>query len=76
MSGSNQRPVTIDERYRTLLILWVGLCMSLVIYLAFIHFVPVAPAVNQRLTLILNTAGLIPFAASFLIKQVVIGKAI
>jgi hypothetical protein len=76
MSGPNQRPVTIDERYRTLLILWFGLSVSLIIYLAFIHFVPVAPRPNQTLTLLLSTAGLIPVTASFLIKQVLIGKAI
>ncbi len=76
MSGSNQKSVTIDERYRTLLILWAGLSTSLVIYLAFIQFVPVAAAPNHKLTLLLNTAGLSPIAASFLIKHLLIGKAI
>jgi hypothetical protein len=76
MSGNNQKPVTIDERYRTLLILWAGLSISLVLYLVFIQFVPVALTPNPKLTLLLNTAGLIPVATSFLIKQVLIGKAI
>lgn len=76
MSKADQKPVTVDERYRTLLILWGALCTSLILYLAFIHFVPVAPAPNQKLTLLLNTAGIIPVATSFLIKQVLIGKAI
>ena len=76
MSRNNQRPVSVDERYRTLLILWVGLCMSLIIYLAFIHFMPTVSAPNKKLTLLLNTAGLVPVATSFLIKQVLIGKAI
>ncbi|SRR6266571_61068 len=76
MSRSNQKPVTVDERFRTLLILWVGLSLSLVIYLTFIHFVPVVAAPNQKLTFLLNTAGLIPVATSFLTKQVLIGKAI
>jgi hypothetical protein len=76
MNKTNQKPATIDERYRTLFILWAGLTMSLVLYLAFIQFVPVAAKPNARLTLLLNTAGLIPVGASFLIKQVLIGKAI
>ena len=66
---------TIEMRYRTLLILWFGMSMALVIYLAFILLVPVEPAVNQKLSLMLNTLGLIPAAASFLIKQVLLGKA-
>ena len=74
--AKSQRPVTIDERYRTLLILWVGMCFSLVIFWAFIHLMPSVSAPNQKLTLLLNTAGLIPVATSFLIKQVMIGKAI
>lgn len=76
MSRTDQKLVTVDERYRTLLILWGALCTSLILYLAFIHFVPVLPAPNQKLTFLLNTAGIIPVATSFLIKQVLIGKAI
>ena len=76
MNKTNQKPATIDERYRTLFILWAGLTMSLGLYLAFIQFVPVAAKPNARLTLLLNTAGLIPVGASFLIKQALIGKAI
>jgi len=52
MSRSDQKPVTIDERYRTLMILWAGLSFSLVLYLAFIQFAPVAPAPNPKLTLL------------------------
>jgi len=76
MSRSDQKPVTIDERYRTLMILWAGLSFSLVLYLAFIQFAPVRVTPNPKLTLLLNTAGLLPVAASFLIKQVLIGMAI
>lgn len=68
--------VTIDQRYRTLFILWFGFFMSLVIYLAFIHFLPAKVVPNQKLTLLLNTVGLIPVAASFFIKQILLGKAI
>jgi hypothetical protein len=74
--AKSQRPATIDERYRTLLIIWGALCTSLIFYLGFIYLVPVVAMPNQKLTLLLNTAGLIPVTASFLIKQVLIGKAI
>jgi hypothetical protein len=73
--SSNQKPVTVDDRYRTLCILWAGLSLSLVLYLVFIQFVPVAARPNAKVTLLLNTAGLIPVAASFLFKQALIGKA-
>jgi hypothetical protein len=76
MNKTNPKQVTIDERYRTLFILWAALTMSLGLYLAFIQFVPVAAKPNPRLTLLLNTAGLIPVGASFLIKRVLIDKAI
>ena len=75
MKATDPGPANIDERYRTLLVLWFAICMSLVGYLAFIHFLPVKPAVNQKLTLMLNTLGLIPVAISFLVKQVLLAKA-
>ena len=76
MNGTDPKPVSIDQRHRTLLILWLGMLMSLVMYLVFIYLAPVAPAPNQKLTLVLNTAGLVPVAASFLIKQILLGKAV
>jgi len=76
MRKADQKPVTVDERFRTLLILWGALCISLFLYLALIHFLPAPSTPNQKLTLLLNAAGLIPVAASLLIKQVLIGKAI
>jgi hypothetical protein len=76
MNQTNSQPVTIDQRYRTLIILWFGIFMSLVIYLVFIHFLPAKVVPNQKLTLLLNSLGLIPVATSFLIKQVLLGRAI
>jgi hypothetical protein len=70
-------PVSIEERHRTLLILWFAICMSLTImYFAFIYLATVTPAPNPKLTLLLNTVGLIPVAASFLIKQILLEKAV
>ena len=70
------QPVSIDQRLRTLLVLWFAMFMSLVMWLVFIHLVPVEPVPNQRLSLILNTVILIPVSASFLVKQVLLGKAV
>lgn len=76
MNQNSPKSGTIDQRHRTLLVLWFGISMSLVIYLVFIHVLPVKVVPNQRLTLLLNTLGLIPVAASFLIKRVLLDKAI
>ena len=67
---------TIEERLRTLFILWFAMCVSLSMYLVFIYVAPVAPAPNPKLTLLLNTVGLIPVAASFLVKQILLAKAV
>ena len=69
-------PASIEERHRTLFILWFAMCMSLIMYLVFIYLAPVEPAANRKLTLLLNTVGLIPVAASFLIKQILLEKAV
>ena len=69
-------PASIEERHRTLFILWFAMCMSLIMYLVFIYLAPVEPAPNRKLTLLLNTFGLIPVAASFLIKQILLEKAV
>lgn len=75
MQNTDLKTVTIDERYRTLFILWFAMLMSLVMYLVFIYLAPVEPRPNQKITLLLNTVGLIPVAASFLVKQILMGKA-
>ena len=66
---------SIEERHRTLFILWFAMCMSLIMYLVFIYLAPVEPAPNPKLTLLLNTVGLVPVAASFLIKQILLERA-
>ena len=62
-------PVGIEDRHRTLFILWFAMCISLIMYLVFIYVAPVAPAPNPKLTLLLNTVGLIPVTASFLVSR-------
>ena len=75
MQSSDPKPATIDERLRTLFILWFAMLMSPVMFLVFIYVSPVASSPNQKITLLLNTLGLIPVAGSFLVKQILLGKA-
>lgn len=76
MNGNNPGTVTIEQRHRTLLIVWFALCMSFVMYLVMIRIAPARLAENAKLTLVLNTIGLIPVATSFLVKQILLGKAV
>jgi hypothetical protein len=66
----------IDARYRTLLILWFAICMSVLILLVVINFTPVPAAANRQLTLVLNSGGIVPVALSFLLKQRVLAKSV
>lgn len=66
----------IDARYRTLLILWFAICMSVLMFLVIIHFSPVETAENRQLTLALNSLGAVPVALSFLLKQRALAKSV
>jgi len=66
----------INERYRTLLILWFAMCMSVLMFLVVIGFTPVRAAENRQLTLALNSLGIVPVALSFLLKQKALAKSI
>ena len=66
----------IDARYRTLLILWFAICMSVLMFLALTRLAPVAAVENRNLTLALNSLGLLPVALSFLIKQRALAKSV
>src|SRR5258706_3400654 len=74
MSDANQPD--IDARYRTILILWAAICMSVVMFLVVIYLNPIAAAANRRLTTVLNTLGIMPVALSFLLKQRGLAKAV
>ena len=58
----------LNARYRTLLILWFAICMSVLLFLVLIYMSPVVAAENRNLTLALNSIGLVPVALSFLLK--------
>jgi len=66
----------LDARYRTLLILWFALTMSVLMYLLFVQMTTVVVNPNQKLSLALNTLGLVPVALSFLIKQKILDRSV
>ena len=66
----------LDARYRTLLILWFAICMSVLMFMVVIYLSPVVVAENPKLTLALNSLGLLPVALSFLLKQRALAKSV
>ena len=66
----------IDGRYRTLLILWFAICMSVLMFLALTRLASVGAVENRNLTLALNSMGLLPVALSFLLKQRTLAKSV
>lgn len=65
----------IETRYRTILILWFAMMMSVVIFAVMTTFVPGTAPANPRLSLILNCGGIVPLALSFVLKSQVLSKA-
>ncbi len=65
-----------DARYRTLLILWFALTMSVLMYLLFVQLTMAEVDPNQKLSLALNTLGLVPVALSFLFKQKILERSV
>ena len=66
----------IDGRYRTMLTLWFAMSMSIVLWLVLIHFAAATNPVNLRLGFLLICLALVPMSSSFLVKQILVGKAI
>ena len=66
----------IAARYQILLILWFAMCMSIAFFIVLSYFVAISPSGNSSLGLILESATVVPFALSFLVKQQVLGKAL
>jgi hypothetical protein len=60
---------TIEIRYRTLFILWFAMCMSVLMFLVLVQFTPAPIEGDLRLSLILNSIGIVPVGISFLLKQ-------
>lgn len=66
---------SIEGRYQTLLILWLSITMSVAIFFGIALFMPVTRIGDARISVILNCAGLIPLALSFLLKSQILNKA-
>ena len=73
---TDRNQTNLDARYRTLLILWFALAMSVLMYLLFVQMTTVEINPNQKLSLALNTLGLVPVALSFLIKQKLLDRSV
>ena len=57
MNKTQLETPTIEQRHRTLLIIWFTLLMSLMLYLFVIRMMGVTPQENSKLTLILKLLG-------------------
>jgi len=67
---------SVAVRYRTLLTLWIGMMMSIVIWFVLTRWLEVRNPENPQLGLLLICFGFVPMSSSFLVKQVLVGKAI
>src|SRR6185295_16678971 len=76
MPSNDSNQTNIALRHRTLLTLWFAMTMSIVLWVVLIRIVASTNPVNQRLGLLLVCLGLVPMSLSFLVKQILIGKAI
>ncbi len=81
MQPDNSNDPAVDARYRTMLTLWFAMLMSVVMYAVFVLLANVrffAPpvAANEKLSLLLVLAGASSVALSFLIKELMLSKAI
>ena len=71
----NDQP-DIEARYRTLLILWFAICMSVLVFFALTRLAPVAAIENTTRALAFSSLGLVPVALSFLLKQRALAKSV
>jgi hypothetical protein len=76
MQSIDPNQANIALRYRTLLTLWFAMAMSLAMWLVLIRLAAVRNAVNQKLGLLLICLSLVPMSLSFLVKQIMLTKAI
>ena len=67
---------SVAVRYRTLLTLRIGMMMSIVIWFVLTRWLEVRNPENPQLGLLLICFSFVPMSSSFLVKQVLVGKAI
>lgn len=63
-------------RYRTIFILWFAIIMSVLMFLVLVQFTPNRESGDLKLSLLLNSAGIVPLGISFLLKQRILGQAV
>jgi hypothetical protein len=76
MKPINPNQPTIEMRYRTILILWFAIAMSVLMFLVLTQFTPNRENGDLKLSLILNGAGIVPLGLSFLLKQRILEQAV
>ena len=76
MQPIDQSQPNIDGRYRTLLVLWAAMFLSVLSFLLFINLSTVTPVDNPKLSLALNAIGIVPVTLSFVFKITILRKAI
>lgn len=76
MKPNDPNQISVDMRYRNLLILWFAMCMSVVMFMVLIQVSPRGAVENRTLTIALNTLGIVPVALSFLLKQRMLNKSV
>lgn len=67
---------TIDMRYRTILVLWFAIVMSVLMFLVLAQFTPTRETGDLKLSLMLNGAGIVTLGISFLLKQRILEQAV
>lgn len=72
----NPNQPTIEMRYRTIFILWFAIVMSVLMFLVLAQFTPNRENGDLKLSLILNSAGIVPLGMSFLLKQRILEQAV
>ncbi len=63
-------------RHRTLLILWFAMVSSVMMLAVLAQFIPASQTGDLKLSLILNTTGIVPLGMSFLLKQRILEQAV
>jgi hypothetical protein len=76
MQSTNSNQPSLDMRYRTLLILWCAIWMSVLFFLVLVYLTPAQPKENRSFSLLLNAIGIAPVALSFLFKKKILVKSV
>ena len=72
----NPNQPDIEVRYRTIIILWFAIAMSVVMFLVLVRFTPTKASGDLKMSLILNSLGIVPLGISFLLKQRLLEQAV